>query len=650
VKAPWKWRRFAGFLFGSIALASVGTLLHQSTVQFRFTRDQVKNCRDILDALQAFLTTAEEAETGQRGYLLTGDQTYLEPYNLAVSEIDSRLQRIQELTANDPSQQAAALLLRQHVERKMDELRRTVQLRRAQDIEASRKLVLSGVGKEEMNQIRSLVAEMQQYENRRADDSNQKYEASAVKRERLFAGAVVLQFVLLALVFVFIDRDRTNRSRSAFEILQGNLRLSAILRTIGEGLYQVDGNGRLVYLNPVGEQLLGYKAEEILGQSAHDLLHTGANDGKSCADDCPLISVTTQGGTRHSPSDWLRRRDGSLMTVEYTCSPLLQYGIVHGAVVVFRDIGERSRIEQALRESEERYRNLVEKSGGLICTHDLQGTLLSVNEASAQALGYSPEELKGKNLRELLTPAARPKLDWYLKAISEWSAHSGLMHIVTKGGDEIVWSYSNRLINQPGSDPYVLGYAQDVTAQVLTEQALKVSEEKLQAALENEKRVSRVDFLTRIPNRRTFYEAVESESKRARRYQRAMTLAYIDVDKFKEVNDLFGHSVGDDLLKLIGAEIQSSIRSTDMVARLGGDEFAILLPETNAEGAATAMAKVQSRLQEAARQQNWTVTFSVGVVTFANALESVEEMIKRADGLMYEVKRKGKSAMVSQVL
>jgi diguanylate cyclase (GGDEF)-like protein/PAS domain S-box-containing protein len=650
VKGTQKWRIFAGSLFGLIALASEGALLHQSALDFRRTRAQVRNCRDTLEALQAFLATAEEAETGQRGYLLTGDETYLEPYKLAASEIDARLQRIQALTADDPSQQPAVLELRQHMRRKAEELRRTVQLRRDQGIEAARTVLLSGVGKEEMDQIRRRVAAMQQYQNQRADAYSQKYEASAATRERFFAGTIILQMVLLAVVLVFIYRDRAHRAKSAFEILQGNLRLSAILRTIGEGLYQVDDNGRLVHLNPTGEQLLGYKAEDILGQNAHDLLHTGMRDGKSCADDCPLLLVTTTQGSRQSSNDWLRRKDGSLLTVEYTSSPLFQYGSIHGAVVVFRDIGERCRIEQALRDSEERYRNLVEKSRGLICTHDLNGVLLSVNEASAEALGYTPEELQGMSMRELLAPSVRDKFDWYMKAISEWGSYSGLMRVLTKQGDEVVWSYSNRVIREPGSKPYVLGHAHDVTAQVLTEEALKISEEKLQAALENEKRVSRVDFLTRIPNRRTFYEVIEMEAKRARRYQRALTLAYIDVDNFKEVNDMFGHSVGDDLLKLIGKEIQENIRTTDTVARLGGDEFAILLPETDSEGATKVMAKVQGHLQEAVREQNWAVSFSVGVVTFTKALDSVEEMIKHVDELMYEVKRGGKSAIVSQVL
>jgi diguanylate cyclase (GGDEF)-like protein len=92
------------------------------------------------------------------------------------------------------------------------------------------------------------------------------------------------------------------------------------------------------------------------------------------------------------------------------------------------------------------------------------------------------------------------------------------------------------------------------------------------------------------------------------------------------------------------------LRETDTAARLGGDEFAILLPETDAESAAVVMAKVQTYLDSAMQQRKWPVSFSVGVVTFTTPPESVEEMVKRADELMYEVKRSGKSAMVSQVV
>ena len=148
--------------------------------------------------------------------------------------------------------------------------------------------------------------------------------------------------------------------------------------------------------------------------------------------------MTSRGQGSRRENDWLRRKDGSVITVEYTCAPLVQYELVNGGVIVFRDVSERARMENALRDSEERYRNLVEKSRGLICTHDMNGRLLTVNEASAQALGYSCDELVGRYLKDLLAPEFREKHKWYLKAIAEWGAHSGLMRVRTKG--EKTWS------------------------------------------------------------------------------------------------------------------------------------------------------------------------------------------------------------------
>jgi len=318
--------------------------------------------------------------------------------------------------------------------------------------------------------------------------------------------------------------------------------------------------------------------------------------------------------------------------------------------VVFRDISERSRMEHALRESEERYRNLVEKSGGLIFVHDMKGSMLAANESAANALGYTAEELRGKTLSELVTPEFGSKLEWYLTAIAEWNSHSGLMRMQTSEGEEVVWSYSNRVVADFGAEPYVLGHAHDVTAQIMMEEALKVNEGKLQAALESEKNLSRVDFLTGIPNRRMFHQALTLEGKRSRRYGRPLTLVYIDVDNFKHLNDHYGHATGDELLKTIGMTLEMSVRSTDMAARLGGDEFAVLLPETDESSAGVIVAKLRQNLNTAIAPKGWPVTFSFGVVTFAIALDSMEEMIKRADEFMYEAKRGGKSAVVSRVV
>jgi PAS domain S-box-containing protein len=124
---------------------------------------------------------------------------------------------------------------------------------------------------------------------------------------------------------------------------------------------------------------------------------------------------------------------------------------------------ERRRVEQALRESERRYRELVDSSRGLICTHDLEGTLLSVNPAAAQLLGYTSAELVGKNLRELLDPAVQEHFSQYLQRIREAPADEGAMRVVTRSGERRLWAYSNVRYEEPGRPPYVLGHAQDIT-------------------------------------------------------------------------------------------------------------------------------------------------------------------------------------------
>jgi PAS domain S-box-containing protein len=134
---------------------------------------------------------------------------------------------------------------------------------------------------------------------------------------------------------------------------------------------------------------------------------------------------------------------------------------------------ERKSAEEALRESEERYRELVEHGQGLICTHDLNGKLLSVNPAAAQALGYAPSEMVGNNLVEFLSPSVQPDFDRYLKLIAAEPSVNGSMNILTKEGEERVWAYRNARIEGQGKTVYVLGHAQDITEQKRTEEELR---------------------------------------------------------------------------------------------------------------------------------------------------------------------------------
>jgi diguanylate cyclase (GGDEF)-like protein len=165
----------------------------------------------------------------------------------------------------------------------------------------------------------------------------------------------------------------------------------------------------------------------------------------------------------------------------------------------------------------------------------------------------------------------------------------------------------------------------------------------LKRVLEREKMFARKDFLTGIANRQAFFEFAGIEINRCRRHGYPLTIAYIDCDNFKVINDRFGHQTGDDLLCSVANTLQKSIRVTDIVARLGGDEFAILLPETGYEPAVVVIRKIQKILLDIMQKNRWPITFSFGVVTFHSPPNTVDEIIKRSDALMYSAKQSGKN-------
>jgi len=171
----------------------------------------------------------------------------------------------------------------------------------------------------------------------------------------------------------------------------------------------------------------------------------------------------------------------------------------------------------------------------------------------------------------------------------------------------------------------------------------------LKSAFEREKLVASTDALTGVANRRYFYDLADAEINRLKRYGHPFTVCYIDIDNFKLINDTFGHGEGDNLLRLIAESIRNNMRRTDVVGRLGGDEFALLMPETGADAALNVVDKVRA-LQDIAQNRGLTITLSIGMVVYLSPPENVEEMIKRADALMYSVKTSGKNSIKYEVV
>ena len=172
----------------------------------------------------------------------------------------------------------------------------------------------------------------------------------------------------------------------------------------------------------------------------------------------------------------------------------------------------------------------------------------------------------------------------------------------------------------------------------------------LRSRLERERHLAHTDPLTGVHNRRAFWSAAARELERCRRQHEPFSLAYLDLDGFKAVNDQHGHGVGDDLLRAVAGTLQQDLRQLDMLARLGGDEFALLLPGTDGPGAAAAMQRLRERLQRAPWRQGHDLDCSIGCLTVVLAPADVSDIIARADQMMYAMKRAGRGRTLHEVV
>ena len=259
-------------------------------------------------------------------------------------------------------------------------------------------------------------------------------------------------------------------------------------------------------------------------RAAYELLRLpyGANISKSALDGSqPASFRVLKDGRELSPSELPLQRaaatecevreseltlefgDGSSREVFGNAAPLLDHeGKVRGAVGVFVDITQRKQAEQALRESEDRYRDLVEHSQDLLCTHDLQGNLLSANPAPARILGYEVAELLKIPMRKMIAPEYRTQFDGYMERMKTVGEDRGLMAVLTRTGKRRIWEYHNTLRTEGVPAPVVRGMAHDITDRLRAEKELRASEELFRQLAEN---IREVFYLTDARTLDLFY-------------------------------------------------------------------------------------------------------------------------------------------------
>jgi two-component system, cell cycle sensor histidine kinase and response regulator CckA len=254
-----------------------------------------------------------------------------------------------------------------------------------------------------------------------------------------------------------------------------------IIEAIEDGYYEVDIKGNSTFFNNSYCEIMGYPGGELPGMNYRNYM-----DEPTAKKTYEVFNGVYRTGKAVKVYDYeIIRKDGTTRTCSISVSLMKNdEGQPCGFRGILRDITDLKRAEEALRESEERYRDMVESIEDLICTHDLQGKLLFVNQAPAKVLGYAPDELVGTDLRCYLAPEVRHQFEAYLAAIQSDGHASGLMFVQTKSGEKRIWEYRNRLsIEGPGA-PVVHGLARDITERQKAETAMRQQRDFLQQLID----------------------------------------------------------------------------------------------------------------------------------------------------------------------
>ena len=299
-----------------------------------------------------------------------------------------------------------------------------------------------------------------------------------------------------------------------------------------------------------------------------------------------------------------------------------------------RLVEEKRRAEEALRESEARYRAIVEDQTELICRFLPDGALTFVNEAYCRYFGKKPEELIGHTFMLFISDEDQEIVRKQLTSLSPENPVVTYEHRVVAPNEEIHWQQrSDRAIfDEQGRIIEFQSVGRDVTERVQVEQQLVY--------------MATHDALTGLPNRVMFNDRLTLELAHAQRNRQKLAVMLLDLDHFKDVNDTLGHSVGDQLLQVVGERLTSFLRKSDTVARMGGDEFMLLFPEmARMEDAA----RIAQKILEVFRKpfvfegHELHITTSIGIALCPDDGEDIDTLVKNADIAMYRAKEQGRN-------
>ncbi|MBF0163970.1 MAG: EAL domain-containing protein [Magnetococcales bacterium] len=415
---------------------------------------------------------------------------------------------------------------------------------------------------------------------------------------------------------------------SEVERRRGEAMVHAMIETVVNAILVIDANKIVHVFNPAAERKFGFTAAEIIGQNVNRLMpspmceaHDGYVDHYMETGERKVIGIGRE--------VICQRKDLSLFPAELFVSEMKVSGL-RMFVGVINDITERKRAEDSLILA----RRVFENAGEAILITDPQGRITDVNPAYERITGYSRAEVLGKSPN--VTKSGRHDAEFYrgmwnqLLAAGNWE---GEIWDRRKNGEIFPkWVSISAIRNATDELTHYMAIFMDITDQ-------KAVEHKLE-------RLAFYDALTGLPNRMFFHERLARDIVLAKRQKNNLAVMFIDLDRFKWVNDTLGHEAGDALLKEISQRLRACVRESDTVARMGGDEFTVILTSLSSTDHVSAVAqKIIASVREPVHLcgQNVYVGASVGISMFPVDSSSMETLIKHADMAMYQAKEGGRN-------
>ncbi|MGG4442934.1 bifunctional diguanylate cyclase/phosphodiesterase [Brevibacillus fortis] len=373
-----------------------------------------------------------------------------------------------------------------------------------------------------------------------------------------------------------------------------------------------------------------YERSELLGKD-HRILNSGYHPKGFFKEmwSCIRSGQVWRGEIRN------RAKDGSYYWVDTTIVPFKnQAGEIYQYLSIRSDITCRKQMEDELKRSEEKYRIIAENTSDIISIINLDGEFLYLSPSHKRVWEHTVPDEEIHNLFEWIVEDDRDIFAYAIQhAFSTRKEYMVECRINTQRND-VIWTESkiNPIMDEEGNVTKLLLVTRDVTDR-------KQSEETIH-------HLAYHDALTDLPNRRMYVQQLSKEMMQAKRFQSTLAVLFLDLDRFKDVNDSFGHDVGDMLLIEASKRLQACLKPGDAVARLGGDEFTIMQNQLQDRSEATALAEqIMNQLQRPFELDGhvFNVSCSIGIALYPQDGDNPEDLLKRADTALYTVKSRGKN-------